>query len=181
MKKYSAVFILIILVSVGSKDILSQTTPELMDEISEKVEVIGLDATLKTVSLLNDEFLHEMTDGGGELKGYYRDNLIYHINQTVGISYGIYVTEYYYSSNKLIFVNEKFNQFYYDTLTTSLDYTKTETTYDGSYFFNNGKLIHSTSAGYSRFEADSIDVAKTLTTESDEAFDLILKKINSSR
>jgi len=181
MKKYSAVFILIILVSVFLQDAFSQTTPELMEETSEKVEMIDIDATLKTVTLLNDEFMQEMTDGGGELKGYYRDNLIYHIHQTVGISYGIYLTEYYYSGNKLIFVNEKFNQYYYDTLTTSLDYSKTENAYNGSYFFNNGKLIHYTSTGHSRFEGDSIDVAKTLTTESDEAFDLILKKINSSR
>lgn len=145
--------------------------------ISGKIEDIHLDTSLKSVTLQNEEFLKNMTDGGGELTGFYKGKKVYRIYQSVGISYGVYITEYYFWKNRLMFVRDKFNSYVYNDSLGTFDYTKINTTYSGSYYFKDQKLIHQTSSGHNRFEGDSIDVEKTLLNESNEAYNFIALKI----
>lgn len=177
MKKTLQGFSILIILFLGV-DLSAQTDLEKVEMIQGYVEDIHLDTLLKSVSLENDEFMEQVTDGGGELTGFYRSGRIYKIYRSVGISYGMYITEYYYRKNELMFVHEKFSQYGTDTVGT-FDYTIVTTTYSGNYFFEKGKMIYSNSTGHSRFEADSVDAAKTLTEESAHDSKLIEKKIKS--
>lgn len=170
--------LLVIMIHFESKTCLSQTREELIDNIRSKVEDIHLDTALKTVTLQNEEFLENMTDGGGELTGFYKKGKIYRVYQSIGISYGVGITEYYYSSKgSLIFVREKFDAYVHDSL--SLDYSKTTNTFNGVYYFSKDSLIHSSSTGHNKFEEDNIDPAKYYLEESKRNIDLIRKKMTA--
>ena len=153
-----------------------QTKMDSVEKIIEQVEKINQENDYRKVILRNEEFMENMTDGGGELTGFYRNNIISKTYQTIGISYGIYFVEYYYDDNKLIFVSEKFEQYSYDSLNT-LDYSKTTTAFKGLYYFDSGKIIYSTSAGHNRFEEDNFDPAKYYTDESIRNLELIRNKM----
>lgn len=165
------------IIAFSSNMLKSQTREDLINKIMDKVEDIHLDTNLKSITLQNEEFLENMTDGGGELTAFYKKNRIYKIYQSVGISYGVGITEYYYSKDKLMFVREKFNAYNYDSL--SFDYSKTTTTFSGFYYFDNDKLIHSTSTGHNRFEGESIDPAKFYLDESAKNIALMRNKMSS--
>src|SRR6187399_2871529 len=96
---------------------IAQDRDEIINDIQNKIEDIHLDTSLKSVTLQNEEFLPQMTDGGGELTGFYKGDKIYRIYQSVGISYGVYITEYYFWKNKLMFVHDKFNSYVVDDST----------------------------------------------------------------
>lgn len=155
----------------------SQNNEEMIEIIRDEIEDIHLDTTLKIVTLENEEFLTNMTDGGGELTGFYKGKNIYKIYRSIGISYGVGITEFYYNKNKLIFVRDKFNSYVYDEKTKSFDYTKINNTYSGSYYFDKGKIFHSNVKGSRTFKENSSDIQITLKAESEDAFNLISRNI----
>jgi hypothetical protein len=155
---------------------VSQDKDELIEYIREELENIHLDTNLRSTTLINEEFLPDMTDGGGELTGFYDENGISKIYRSVGISNGVGITEFYYKKNKLIFVREKFNSYVFNEKTKSFDYTKINTTYSGSYYFSKDKIFNSTVKGKRNFGDNLTDIQDILKKESDEAF----KRINES-
>lgn len=178
MIKYLKLSLLIFLMINASGNVYSQDTKALIENIKEEIESIHLDTALKSVTLQNEEFLQNMTDGGGELTGFYKGKQIYRIYRSIGISYGVGLSEFYYRKNKLIFIREKFNSYVYDSLSQNFDYTKLNTTYSGKFYFSNGNLIDSIVTGNRFFSDNAAGFEKILTGESDEAFNLIYGKID---
>lgn len=147
MMKYMKLTCIMFLILNESGFVNSQDKKALIENIKEEIESIHLDTALKSVTLQNEEFLQNMTDGGGELTGFYKGNRIYRIYRSIGISYGVGISEFYYRKNKLIFIREKFNSYVYDSISQNFDYTKLNTTYSGKFYFNNGNLIDSIVTG----------------------------------
>ena len=177
MNKYLKLSLLIFLIN-ASGYIYSQDKKALIENIKEEIELIHLDTALKSVTLQNEEFLQNMTDGGGELTGFYKGKRIYRIYRSIGISYGVGISEFYYRKNKLIFIREKFNSYVYDSISQNFDYTKLNTTYSGKFYFNNGNIIDSSVTGNRFFSDNAVGLEKILTGESDEVFNLIYGKID---
>jgi hypothetical protein len=132
-------------------------------------------ASMEKVVLDNEHFLDQPMDGGIELVGYFKKNEIQKISISVGLSYGNQTTQFYFKDSKLYYVNETFDQFEYDNKTGSLNYSVTETVYNGHYLFSNP--FDSESLGHGRFEADELDPEETLQEEAAE----YLTKINETR
>ena len=86
----SSVFILFFLPSY------SQTKEEIIKSIRKNFRQINSDRTLKKISLEDEEFLENMTDGGRELSGYFRKDSIVKVFEWVGLSYGNRTREYYF-------------------------------------------------------------------------------------
>ncbi len=178
MKLLKYIFIFFQLLQI-SNYIYSQDKQELIEKIKEEIESIHLDTTLKIITLQNNEFLDHMPEGGGELTGFYKGKRICRIYRSIGISHGVGISEFYYKKNKLIFVREKFNSYVYDDSLGSFDYTKLNTTYEGKYYFDKGKMIHSYIKGNRINSTGSEETEIELTGESNEAFKLISYKIKS--
>lgn len=159
----------------------AQSKEEIINRIDSYVEDIHLDTNLRTVTLQNTEFLENMTDGGGELTGFYKKDKFYRIYQSVAISYGVYITEYYYHKEQLIFVRDNFNAYVYDDSLKTFDYTKSDNTYSGVFYFDKGRIIHSSSRGHGRTEEDTVDAEKFFLNESVKDLMLLRKKLNEAK
>lgn len=143
----------------------TQAKSDIIKGIQVEFKNINADNGLKKVTLENEEFLENMTDGGGELTGYFKKGQIKRVRQWVGLSNGNETTEFYFKNGHLIFVYEKFASFIFDPKTEQFDHTKTETTFEGRYYFHNNKLIDYRPTGHNRFEDDTIDPEKILLEE----------------
>ena len=130
-----------------------------------QVKKINRDTSLDKLSLSNEEFMPQMTDGGGELTGYFKNGAIQKISREIGLSYGIETYDYYFSNGKLVFIYETLKGFVYNEKGDSVDHSKTELNFIGRYYFKNDKLIDSETTGHNRFEADDIDMEKVLLKE----------------
>lgn len=87
-----------------------------------------------------EEFMDHVTDGGGELTGYYKKDTLVKIVEWIGASFGNRTREFYFKGRKLFFAFEKFESFV-EKDNGELDLSKTSTTYEARYYFNSGKLI----------------------------------------
>jgi len=155
----------------------AQSKNEILEDIRDIVETIHMDTSLKSVTLLNEEFIDNMTDGGGELTGFYKNKKIYNIYRSVGISYGEEIMQFYYWKNMLVFVSEKFNTYVYDDSSKAFDYTVLNTTFTGKYYFDKEKLIHKVITGKKNFDDNSVDIEKSLLEESKGNIELIKKRM----
>ncbi|MDZ7741071.1 MAG: hypothetical protein U5Q03_04795 [Bacteroidota bacterium] len=148
-------------------------------EIRHKFKTINQDTTYTTMTLDNEEFLEQMTDGGGQLTGYFKGDTIYKIHERIGVSYCVRTFEYYFWNGQLIFVFEKEDAFpYVDSLAT-LDYTSTETTFEGRYYFDQGKLIDTKIKGEKRISDDVANFKareKKLLSSAKDNVDILTEK-----
>jgi len=120
----------------------AQSTEDKVKNIREIFNRINATKQLSTKKLENEEYLDHMTDGGGELTGYYKDDTLYKIIDWVGISSGVIKDEYYFSEGKLVFVYEAQDRFVYNDSLKERDYSKQRTVFEGRYYFYNSRLIH---------------------------------------
>ncbi len=153
-----------------------QTHTSQIKSISKEFQAINSVASLKKVSLQNEAFLEDVPDGGGSLSGFYKAGKIRKIYLWLGLSNGIKIKEFYFKDGQLIFGYEKFNSFVYDKKKDQCDFSRTETTFQGRYYFNNKKLLDYVTTGHNRFEDDSIDPEKTWISEANENLKLLSKK-----
>lgn len=154
----------------------AQDKTKLIEQIEKEFKAINSDTTLKKVVLNNEEFLDQMTDGGGQLTGLYKAGQIKKIVRWIGLSNGNEIFEFYFENNKLIFVHEQFNSFLYDEKKQAFLFDTTEKTFDGRYYFVDNKLIDYITTGHNRFEDDSIDPEKTLLNEAMDNKKLLARK-----
>jgi hypothetical protein len=157
----------------------AQDKTTLISAIRKEFNAINHDTTLKKVVLENEEFLPDMTDGGGQLSGFYQAGQIRKIVSWVGRSNGNEVCEFYFQDGTLIFVYAQFNSFVYDEKAQTLRLDATEKTFEGRYYFHNGKLIEQVIAGRDRFEAE--DVEKMLLTRAGDDRKLLEQKMKGKR
>ena len=166
------VFLGTLLLSVS----FAQTKQEQIKIIRKKFEVINKDTTLKKVVLENEEFLEDMTDGGGELTGFYKGKEIKKIYEWIGLSNGISIKEFYFDKGQLIFVFEKFDSFVFDDKRNELNHNKSKTIFEGRYYFNDRKLISKLTKGDKSLAAQDESTEKGLLKRSSETLARLNKK-----
>ena len=154
----------------------AQTKDEQIKLTRKKFEAINKDTTLRKVTLENEEFLINMTDGGGELSGFYNNKEIKKIYEWIGLSNGISIKEFYFDKGKLIFVYEKFNSFVFDDKKNEFDLTKIKTIFEGRYYFNNEKLFSKLTKGNKALAAQGESSGKSLLESADDNMRLLNKK-----
>lgn len=163
---------LVFLTNVCGQSILERH-PRLFEHIDTMDERSYSDSTV----LENKEFLEHVTDGGGELIGYFVNTELKKIKATVGLSNGIETNEYYYDSEGLLFVRVTFESFMYDTLMDSFDHEKTEMNFIGNYIYVKDKLIDLESLGHYPIEQEH-DIEQYLLVQS-KSFVRIIKSLTN--
>lgn len=139
---------LFLLTFLALTTLLFAQTAESVAAVRKKVEAINTEKSYQIKKLENDYFLNvknQATDGGQELSGYYKNGKIKKIIYSIGLSYGMKTTEYFFSDDELIFVFEKQDQFAdlkdHSNQVTGLHHTKLESVYTGRFYFENSKLF----------------------------------------
>ncbi|GAB5465755.1 MAG: hypothetical protein Kapaf2KO_11910 [Candidatus Kapaibacteriales bacterium] len=139
---------------------------------------VDKDDSLVALELINEEFMEQTTDGGGELIGYYdSDSIVRKIEVTVYLSNGIQEYTYYLQNHKPLLIYDSFSQYRWDETMNSFDYTNFDLWFHGTYIFSDGELIDHISLGHNRFEDDEIDIEKTFKTECNYFLEKILNEI----
>ena len=174
-------FILTTVLTLHFAPSFGQDKAKLVRDIRQEFTRINKDTTLKKVVLNNEEFLDHMTDGGGQLAGFYKATSLRKIVSWVGLSNGNEVFEFYFKDSKLIFVYEQFNSFVFDERKRTLRLDTTESTFEGRYYFADNKLIDYNTTGHNRFEDDSHDPQETLLTEAAKNRQLLARKTKNRR
>lgn len=162
MKEFSILmFILILSLSIQGQDLIDRY-PEIQTEIKKVDE----DASLKSIKLENGEFLEQMTDGGGELKGLYDlTGSIRKIEVIMFISHGVQEYLFYLKDELPILIVDRFKQFAWNEETSTFDHSQFDGGFHGTYIFRDGHLIDQISLGHNRFEDDQIDIEETFISE----------------
>jgi hypothetical protein len=125
----------------------AQEKQVMVKNIRQECYAINREKAMKKIVLNNEDFLDHMPDGGGKLTGFYKNGELKKIVCWIGLSFGTESTEYYFKSNKLIFVYDQFNSFLLDEKTQNLRYDATERTFEGRYYFDHHKLIDKVTKG----------------------------------
>ncbi len=108
---------------------------------------------LQQVTLQNEEFMDQMTDGGGELIGYFENKRLVKYTERIGISIGAYDSHFYLRDGELFFAylqEQKFAQKEGGQL-GDLDRTKLKTVFEGRYYFHSGEVIREIETGQRLF------------------------------
>lgn len=154
---------------------------ELIDKYPEyKSEKLKIDQneSLKSIKLENEDFLDNMTDGGGELIGFYDlTGTIRKIEVTIFISHGVQKYSFYLKEEIPFFIDDNFQQFAWNEKTSTFDYNRFDNGFHGTYIFQDGHLIDHISLGHNRFEDDQIDIEETFRSEWENYLEKIKKLI----
>ncbi|MBN8666552.1 MAG: hypothetical protein J0M30_03550 [Chitinophagales bacterium] len=170
------ILIFLLIFSPHGVSLSAQSITKKYPEVAEKVKKINADSSFKKITLTNEQFMPQMTDGGGELTGYFKKGIIQKITRKIGLSYGIETYDYYFTNEKLMFIYETFYVFIVNDSLGTLDQTKTELNFIGTYYFQNNKLIDSETVGHNRFEKDEIDMETILLKETEENLSMLKQK-----
>ncbi|QJB31293.1 hypothetical protein HF329_08245 [Chitinophaga oryzae] len=157
--------------------ITAQSRPTGHPEIRRTVQQINRDSTLKQVTLNNEEWMTEMSDGGGSLTGYYKNKTLVKAVRWIGYSSGVEIVEFYFKDNKLLFVYEQSDLFFYDEKKGMLRTDSLVRNFEGRYYFSGKKMIDYTTLGHNRFENDSLDAAKIWPQEAATCRRLLARKV----
>jgi hypothetical protein len=153
--------------------IFGQTKLEKIYHIQEVFTAINKMSNLKTIKLENEEFLENMTDGGGELTGYFKNDTLVKMNEWVGLSYGTIEIEYYFEKGDLIFsyVKEK----YFPLTDSTVDRTKLILKFEGRYYYENNEIIAQKNSG-SGIWGDGLDNSNPILEDSKKFSKLLLSR-----
>lgn len=154
----------------------AQTKDEQFKLIRKQVEAINKDTSLRKITLENEEFLTNMTDGGGKLVGFYKNKEIKKIYEWIGLSNGISIKEFYFDKGQLIFVYEKFNSFVFDDEKNEFDLTKIKTIFEGRYYFSDKRLFSKSTKGNKSLAARDESTEKGLLESVNENLKMLNKK-----
>ena len=146
---------------------------------NEKIRIDKNDS-LNKIILENEEFLDQMTDGGGILTGFYDENKeIIKIEVLVSKSTGVQEYSFYLKNESPILIIDNFKRFAWNEKTGEFDYTRFDGGFNGNYLFENNKLIDLISLGHNRFEDDQIDIEETFLDENEYYVNLIKKTLEN--
>lgn len=106
-----------------------------VDRLVQEIDA-GKDYEMRTLE--NEEFLTQMTDGGGHLKGFLKDGQLVKMESWVGVSSCVYITAYYFDRGELVLVQEQGLEFAYVDSTGSFDPAVQNVTMEGRYYFRDG-------------------------------------------
>jgi hypothetical protein len=124
---------------------VAQTDSSKIQTIRKNVEKINKDTSYIVKTFDNEQFLNlnQMPDGGGDLRGYFKNGQLVKIIERIGFSSCVNTTEYYVQDDKLIFVYIQGREFLYVDSLATFDGSKQNVTMECRYYFQNGKLLKS--------------------------------------
>ena len=174
MKRFSVfIFNLLMTLSVFGQGIIEKY-PEIQIEKNQ----IDQNDSLETIKLENEEFLENMTDGGGRLIGPYDKNgIVRKIEVIVYISHGVQEYDFYLMDESPILIEDRFKQFAWNKESNSFDYSHFDGGFHGTYIFQNSHLKDQISLGHNRFEDDQIDIEETFISEYENYLEKIKKRL----
>jgi hypothetical protein len=147
-----------------------------VEQIRKTVEQINKDSAYTKKTLDNEQWMGQMTDGGGQLTGYFKNGQLVKIVEWVGLSSCTSIYEYYFQDNIFIFVYGQEKVFAYVDSTDAFDYTKQTVRMECRFYFDNGKLIKSKFNGQTRCSNPPSDAqAPDLLADSKKYFELLKK------
>jgi len=115
---------------------------DLYKEILEKVYQIDKSSFTQVITLSNEQFLDNMTDGGGELIFYIIGNNVVKIKETIGLSYEVNTTNFYIDNDSLIYANLITERYLYDTNSGEFIYTVLNKIGEWNYYKDkSGKMV----------------------------------------
>ncbi|MCB0402798.1 MAG: hypothetical protein KDD41_11990 [Flavobacteriales bacterium] len=131
-----------------SDDEIEQT--EAIESIRISVEQINNDSSYTTKTLNSEEFQTEVYDGGGELRGYFKDGELVKMIEWTGLSSCAYLTEYYLKEGQLIFAYTQGKEFQYVDSIASFNYDIQTLVMEGRFYYKNGKKVKDIVKGATR-------------------------------
>jgi hypothetical protein len=171
--KYSAlVFIVLFSACTGH----AQNKDSIIKSIRQTFQQINNDKTLNAVELENEDFMDEMTDGGGSLKGYFKGDTICKIHLWIGLSFGVRQFDYYFDHGKLCFVYESEEDFPYDEKKGTLNPEKLVPAFEGRYYIHSGKLIEVKAKGRQRAKNEDESASLKQFNTDAESYSGVLRK-----
>jgi hypothetical protein len=137
MKTIFGTFLLLIILQIG----FAQTLETKIASIRSDVQKIDKVSGYQIKTLTNEEFLGDMTDGGGELKAYYLNGALLKITAKVYLSSCITIIDYYFKHNNLIFTYTQGNEWQYDENLNNYNPRKIRLEMECRLYFENAKVI----------------------------------------
>ncbi|MBS1563598.1 MAG: hypothetical protein JST39_04380, partial [Bacteroidetes bacterium] len=121
--------------------------------IRQRYQQINQTKGLSETSLTAEDFLEDTPDNGAEMTGYYMGDSLYKIKMGIGLSYCLRDFEFYYKDGNVIFIYEKENDFPLEADT--MNYNRTELSYEGRYYLGNRKIIDLKTKGKGRLREET--------------------------
>jgi hypothetical protein len=146
-----------------------------IEQVRKAVEEINL-ATLVTKTLANEQFLDQITDGGGVLTGYFKNGELVKVVERVGLSSCVSNYEYYICDGALIFVYGQEKVFPYLDSTNTFDYKTRAVSMECRFYFDKGNLIESKFAGQPRCSNEPSDAQASDLVSRSKRYSELLKK-----
>lgn len=160
MKIYFHVLTLTVITMMLPVKVMSQSVNDQIQQIKGRFASINQNKNYEVVTINHEDFLENMTDGGGELQGYFKDGELYKVFESIGLSYCMQTREYYFWDGKLIFVFETEADFGMDS-TGAWDYSQTKIAFEGRFYFSNDKLISTNIKGKKLMEDNTAPDSQT--------------------
>ncbi|MBK9193596.1 MAG: hypothetical protein IPO17_01130 [Flavobacteriales bacterium] len=123
----------------GSVD--AQTDTSATTQIRRLVQEIDRSKGYAVRTLENEEFLEQMTDGGGELTGLTRNGQLVTMTERVGLSSCVTIAEYYFENTELVFVSVQGSEFAYVDSTASFDPGVQDLTMQAMFYYHNDHVL----------------------------------------
>ena len=135
----------------------AQADSIVIKKIHKTVEQINKDSGYTTRTLDNEEFMGQMTDGGGQVTGYFKKEQLVKIDEFIGLSSCVNNTTYYLKDNKLIFAYTQGKEFQYVDSIATFNSSIQTVTMECRFYFENGKMIKSIFKGATRCGGPPLD------------------------
>ncbi len=130
----------------------------LIKNIQNLVQKIDQQNFTDSIELQNEDFMENVTDGGGSLTGYFNNGRLVKMKVRAGLSWGVTQDIYYFKDEKLLYVLETEDGFHIDS--TEIDHSKFDAHFEGNFYFDNNKMFDQVTLGHNRFEDDANDPEK---------------------
>ena len=171
MIKHLTIFLLVL----GSPSVYAQVSKQVR-QIDSICKAIDKDAMLKKKVYEQEEFMENVTDNGGKLTIYYKNNVVYKITEWIGLSSYVVINSYYFQSGRLIFMRDEEEMYERNATGETTGKFSKENRFVGKYYFKNGKLFTEESLGHNRFEDDKNNPEQEFNQSAKRFLDLFKSK-----
>jgi hypothetical protein len=153
-----------------------QSIPGDIAHIKEVYLNINSHGHLKKVTMDDEEFLDQSTDGGAALTGYFAKDSLLKITSWIGLSYGIQQIDFYFENSNLLFC--LVTELHFKHTASDLDYSKTEKALENRYYYKREALILKKTAGSGFWNKND---EKEIIPDSKNYFEMLSKKNKKTR
>lgn len=129
----------------------AQSSEQTTNDIREHYQWINAQKDFTVKELHNEDYLDQVPDQGAHLKGYFKNDTLYKIEEWFGLTRGNSLTEYYLWDGELIFVYQR-ESLYKQIMNNpdgfiGFDHDKPQVTFESRLHFKNGRLFNKNNRG----------------------------------